>query len=46
MIFLVTGVANRVGSWCGGVMAGGGGEGRKGMGMMELWTVKGGRGDS
>ena len=47
MVFLVTGVTGRVGSWCGEMMVGGGvggrGEGRKGMGMTELWTVEGGK---
>ena len=42
VIFLVTGVTDKISSWCGGVMTGRGGEGR-GMGMMELQTVEGGK---
>ena len=44
MVYLVAGVTDRVGGWYDGVVAGGGGgEGRKGMGMMELRMVDGGK---
>ena len=43
MVYLVTGVANWVMGLWQVVGYGEGGEGRRGMGMMELWTVDRGK---